>query len=51
MYIIVFYNLLPWISLNSTAITAITSNTCMIPPALNAKNPIAQKMIKITASV
>ena len=42
---------LPCISLNSIAITAITRSTCIIDPKLNAKNPIAQKMTKMTAIV
>ncbi len=46
-----FYRLLPDISLNNIAITAITSSTCMIDPRLNAKNPIAQKITNITAIV
>jgi hypothetical protein len=51
MFVFYFYNLLPWISLNIIAITAITKSICIIDPALYAKNPIAQKMTKITAIV
>ncbi len=43
--------LLPCISLNNIAIIAITNKMCIIDPALYAKNPIAHKMIKITATV
>ena len=36
---------------NKTAITAMTNRICMIAPALYAKNPTAQKITKITATV
>ncbi len=36
--------------LKMTDITAITSKTCMIAPKLYAKNPMAQRMINITAT-
>jgi hypothetical protein len=36
-------------SLSRIAITAITSNTWMIPPAEKTKNPSAQPINKITA--
>jgi hypothetical protein len=46
------YNIfLPWITLKITAINAITSSMCIMDPALYAKNPIAQKMTSITATV
>ena len=38
-------------SRNKIAITAITSKICIIEPRLNAKNPIAQNITKITAIV
>ena len=34
---------------NKIAITAIISNICMTEPALYAKNPMAQNMIRTTA--
>ena len=43
--------LLPWIRRMIIAITAITSNMWMIPPALYPINPIAHPMIRITAII
>jgi hypothetical protein len=42
---------LPLIKRNTTAITAITNKTWMIPEALYAKTPIAQPINNITAII
>jgi hypothetical protein len=47
----VYIDVLPWISLSSKAMIAITNRICMILPALKAKNPIAQAIIRIIARI